>query len=122
MSGPPKPEVFADTIRAIWLPIAFAAGLVFLLQPAVKAFERLRIPRVVGTLLAFLILLALILATVALVLPTGLVQSSELAENLCEFPYQFSMLGYWRWISMDWHSDCCFIGQAMEERCHEIHS
>ena len=74
--------IIADSIRVIWLPVAFAAGLVFLLQPAVKTFERLRIPRVVGTILAFLVLLALILATVALVLPTVRDQAAELAEKL----------------------------------------
>jgi predicted PurR-regulated permease PerM len=68
----------------IWLPIAFGAGLVFLLEPAVRSFERLRIPRVVGSILAFVVLAALILATVALVLPTVREQVVDFAERLPE--------------------------------------
>ena len=74
--------IIADSVRVIWLPVAFSAGLVFLLEPAVRTFERMRIPRVVGTLLSFIILLALILATVALVLPTVREQAAELAQKL----------------------------------------
>jgi predicted PurR-regulated permease PerM len=60
----------ADSIRVIWLPVAFAFGLVFILEPAVKVFERVRIPRVIGSILAFLVLLALIVASGALLFPT----------------------------------------------------
>lgn len=74
--------VIADAVRVIWLPIAFGAALVFLLQPVVRAFERIRIPRVVGSILAFLVLAALILAAVALLLPTIREQASELAQRL----------------------------------------
>ncbi|MFZ0015322.1 MAG: hypothetical protein WAL25_14540, partial [Acidimicrobiia bacterium] len=62
--------LIAEAIRVIWLPIAFGAGLVFLLEPMVKMFERLRFPRLVGALLAMLILLAVIVAIGALVWPT----------------------------------------------------
>ena len=72
----------ADSIRVIWLPVAFGAGLVFLLEPAVKGFERIRVPRWLGTILSFLVLLALILAAVALVLPTVREQAGELATKL----------------------------------------
>lgn len=66
----------------IWLPIAFAAGLVFLLEPAVKAFERLRIPRIPAAILAFVLLAALIVAVLALVFPTVRAQAVELAQSL----------------------------------------
>lgn len=74
--------VVAESIRIIWLPIVFAAGLVFLLEPAVKAFERIRLPRPVGAGLALVGLLALIAATVALIFPTIQQQAVEFAEQL----------------------------------------
>ena len=76
--------IIADAIRVIWLPIAFAAGLVFILQPAVNAFERLRVPRWLGSILAFIVLAALVLAAVALLLPTVRQQAGELAARLPE--------------------------------------
>ena len=72
----------AGSIRVIWLPIAFAAGLVFLLEPAVGAFERIRIPRVAGSILAFLGLAALIVAATALVFPLVQEQAVEFAQQL----------------------------------------
>lgn len=74
--------VVAESIRVIWLPIVFAAGLVFLLDPAVKAFERIRIPRPVGAILALLGLIALVVATFALIFPTIQEQAVEFAEQL----------------------------------------
>jgi len=72
----------ADSIRVIWLPVAFAFGLVFLLEPAVKVFERLRIPRALGAILAFLVLVALIVAGVALLFPTISDQAVAFASQL----------------------------------------
>lgn len=74
--------VIAESIRIIWLPIVFAAGLVFLLDPAVKAFERIRLPRPVGAALALVGLIALIVATLALIFPTIQEQAVEFAEQL----------------------------------------
>jgi predicted PurR-regulated permease PerM len=72
----------AGSVRVIWLPIAFGAGLVFLLEPVVRAYERLRLPRIVAAVLAMLSLIAFILAVVALVLPTIREQAAELGERL----------------------------------------
>ncbi|HUF14642.1 MAG TPA: AI-2E family transporter [Acidimicrobiia bacterium] len=72
----------AESIRIIWLPIAFAAGIVFLLEPAVKVFERLHLPRFVGAILAFLVMVAVIVAISALVWPTVQAQGVELIEQL----------------------------------------
>jgi predicted PurR-regulated permease PerM len=66
----------------IWLPIAFGAGLVFLLEPVVRAFQRMRFPRPIAAILAMIALLAFILAVVALVLPTIREQAAELGERL----------------------------------------
>ena len=74
--------IIGEAIRVIWLPLAFAAGLVFLLEPAVKVFERLRIPRIVGSILAFLVLVAVIVAVGALVWPTVQTQGAELIRQL----------------------------------------
>jgi len=74
--------IIAGSIRVIWLPIAFAAGLVFLLEPMVRVFQRIRLPRVVSVIFAFLVVVALILAVVALILPTIRVQAQEVGEQL----------------------------------------
>ncbi len=72
----------AGQVRVIWMPIAFGAGLVFLLEPAVKALERARVPRLLGVFVAFLAFVAVILAGVALVLPTLRDQAVELVQQL----------------------------------------
>jgi predicted PurR-regulated permease PerM len=72
----------AGSIRVIWLPIAFGAGLVFLLEPMVRMFERLRMPRVVAVIISFLIVAVLLVAVAALVLPTIRVQAAELGKQL----------------------------------------
>lgn len=72
----------ADSIRVIWLPVVFAFGLVFLLEPAVKVFERLRIPRVVGSILAFMVLVALLVAAGALLFPAISDQAVAFASQL----------------------------------------
>ena len=59
--------ILADSVRIIWLPIAFAAGLVLLLEPAVEVFERFHIPRIAGTILSFLILAASIVVAITLI-------------------------------------------------------
>lgn len=74
--------IVGEAIRVIWLPLAFAAGLVFLLEPAVKVFERLRIPRLVGAILSFLVLLAVIVAVGALVWPTVQDQGAQFITQL----------------------------------------
>lgn len=76
--------IVAESIRVIWLPVAFAAGLVFLLEPAVKSFERIRISRLFGSVLAMLGLIALVVATVSLIFPTIQEQAVEFAEQLPE--------------------------------------
>ena len=74
--------IIAEAVRVIWLPIAFAAGIVFLLEPAVKMFERLRLPRLVGALLALFVMIAVIVALGALVWPTVQSQGTELIQQL----------------------------------------
>ena len=72
----------ASQVRVIWLPIAFAAGLVFLLEPAVAAMERARIARPIAVFIAFIALIALVLATIALVYPILREQADQLVSQL----------------------------------------
>ncbi len=74
----------ADTVRVIWLPMAFALGLVFLLDPSVRWLERRGVSRLVGTFLAFLGMMAIVFALVALVAPTVREQVIEFVERLPE--------------------------------------
>lgn len=74
--------IIAGSIRVIWLPIAFGAGIVFLLEPVVRVFERMRMPRPVAAVLALLALIAMVLAIFFLVLPTIRQQAAEVGERL----------------------------------------
>ena len=74
--------IIAGSIRVIWLPIAFGAGIVFLLEPVVRVFERMRSPRPVAAILALLSLIALVLAVFFLVLPTVRDQAAEVGQRL----------------------------------------
>lgn len=90
--------IIGEAIRVIWLPLAFAAGLVFLLEPAVKVFERLRIPRIVGSILAFLVLLTVVGAVGALVWPTVQTQGAELIRQLPDL--YVSVVGWLRQVAV----------------------
>lgn len=74
--------MIADAVRVIWMPVALGAGIMFVLEPVVKVFERLRLPRFWAVILAFSALLALVVAGVALVLPALRDQSGELVADL----------------------------------------
>jgi predicted PurR-regulated permease PerM len=74
--------IIGEAVRVIWLPLAFAAGLVFLLEPVVRVFDRLRLPRPVGAVLSFLVLLAVVVAVGALVWPTVQAQGADLILQL----------------------------------------
>lgn len=72
----------ADSVRVIWLPLAFGAGLVFLLEPLVRVFERTRLARVPAAVFSMLVLAAVILAVFALVYPVVRDQAIEFAAQL----------------------------------------
>jgi predicted PurR-regulated permease PerM len=74
----------AESIRVIWLPLAFAAGLVFLLEPTVRAFDRMGFRRVFSAIFALIALAGLIVAIVVLVLPTIREQAAEFIGDLPE--------------------------------------
>ncbi len=72
----------AVQIRIIWLPLAFAGGLVLLLDPIVSGLERRRIHRAIGTTVAFLLVAAIVVALVSIVVPVVERQSSDFAQQL----------------------------------------
>ncbi len=72
----------ADSVRIIWLPLAFAGGLTLLLNPIVNALERVRIPRLVGTVFAFLVASSVIAAAIVLLVPAVREQASAFAIQL----------------------------------------
>jgi predicted PurR-regulated permease PerM len=74
--------VVADSVRIIWLPLAFAGGLTLLLNPVVDALERVRIPRLLGTIFAFLVAASVIAATVVLLIPALQEQGTDFAAQL----------------------------------------
>ncbi len=74
--------IIGEAVRVIWLPLAFGAGLVFLLEPVVRVFDRLRVPRPIGAVLSFLVLTAVVVAVGALVWPTVQEQGAELILQL----------------------------------------
>lgn len=76
--------IIADSIRVIWLPIAFGAGLVFFLEPTVRAFDRIGFRRVFSAIFALIALLGLIIAVVVLVLPTIREQATDFVQRLPE--------------------------------------
>ena len=74
--------IVGEAVRVIWLPLAFGAGMVFLLEPVVRVFDRLRVPRPIGAVLSFLVLVAVVVAVGALVWPTVQEQGAELILQL----------------------------------------
>lgn len=67
----------AARVRIIWMPLVFAGGLVILLDPIVRALERIAVPRALGTLFGFVVVGAVIAAIGFLVVPTVRLQATE---------------------------------------------
>jgi predicted PurR-regulated permease PerM len=72
----------ADSVRIIWLPLAFAGGFVLLLNPAVNGLQRRGVPRSIGTFIAFLVLVGLVVASGFLFIPVIQEQAAEFATSL----------------------------------------
>lgn len=72
----------ASQVRIIWLPLLFAAGLVVIIDPIVRALERIAIPRVLGVLFGFIVLAAVLVAVGFLVVPAVRFQASEFGVAL----------------------------------------
>ena len=105
----------AASVRVIWLPMAFAFGLVLLLEPSVRWLERRGLHRIVATFLSFLGLVALLVAIAAVVYPTVQSQITDFAQRLPEL-YE----GFLTWAGdlvgrFGWDLDDLLGGAAIEE-------
>jgi predicted PurR-regulated permease PerM len=74
--------IIADSVRVIWMPVALGAGIMFVLEPVVKVFQRIGLPRSWAVIVSFTALLSLVVAGIALVFPTLRGQSGELVADL----------------------------------------
>lgn len=72
----------AGQIRIIWLPLVLALGIVYLLNPLVTGLERLRLPRILGTTIAYLVTAALLVLIGSFVAPAIGEQASSLSDQL----------------------------------------
>lgn len=72
----------AAQVKIIWLPLAFAGGLVIILNPIVRALRRVAIPQVISVLFAFVVLGAFVTAIGYLVVPTIQEQSTDFGTQL----------------------------------------
>ncbi|MEX0756875.1 MAG: AI-2E family transporter, partial [Acidimicrobiia bacterium] len=72
----------ANQVRIIWLPLVFAVGLVIILDPIATAIERAGIPRVVGTVFAFVVFAGFLVAIGFLAVPTIQTQAADFGQRL----------------------------------------
>lgn len=72
----------AAEVRIIWLPLAFAGGIVILLDPIVRALERIHIHRALGSFIAYLLGAGLLVAAGFLVVPPIRQQAAEFGASL----------------------------------------
>ena len=67
--------------RIILAPLFLAMVVVFILNPFVSMLERMRIHRILGTTLGFVIIIAALVAAVALVIPSIVEQGQMFASD-----------------------------------------
>jgi len=73
---------FAGRVRIIWLPLVFAGGIVILLNPLVRVFQRLRFPRVVAVISAYLVAGSVLVAVGSLLVPAIREQFQDFSGQL----------------------------------------
>lgn len=72
----------ANEVRIIWLPLVFAAGLVIVLDPITSSLQRAGIPRLVGTIFAFVVFTGFLVAVGFLAVPTIQSQAADFGARL----------------------------------------
>ena len=72
----------ANQVRIIWLPLVFAAGLVIILDPITTALQRAGVPRVLGTVFAFVVFIGFLVAIGFLAVPTIQEQAADFGTRL----------------------------------------
>lgn len=70
------------SIRVVWPPLILAGAIVFLLNPAVTALQRRRVPRVAGTILAYLAFFVGVGLLGLIVAPLAADQTEDLGAEL----------------------------------------
>lgn len=68
-------------VRVVWPPLILAGAIVFLLNPAVTALQRRRIPRALGTGITYLTMLGVVVGIGFLLAPQVRTQWDELADD-----------------------------------------
>ncbi|HSJ28104.1 MAG TPA: AI-2E family transporter [Acidimicrobiia bacterium] len=72
----------ANQVRIIWLPLVFAVGLVIILDPIASSLQRAGIPRLVGTVFAFVVFTGFLVAIGFLAVPTVQEQAADFGKRL----------------------------------------
>jgi predicted PurR-regulated permease PerM len=72
----------ANQVRIIWLPLVFAVGLVIILDPIASSLQRAGIPRIVGTVFAFVVFTGFLVAIGFLAVPTIQEQAADFGKRL----------------------------------------
>lgn len=77
-------RVFAPVFGVVIAPLLWAVVIVYLLDPVVSALARAGLPRFLGTLLAYVLTIALVVVPVVLALPSLAAQASAAFEQAPE--------------------------------------
>lgn len=72
----------ANEVRIIWLPLVFAAGLVIVLDPIASSLQRAGIPRLIGTVFAFVVFVGFVTAIGFLAVPTIQTQAADFGARV----------------------------------------
>lgn len=75
----------ASQVRIIWLPLIFAVGLVIILDPITTSLERVGVPRLLGTIFAFVAFAGFVVAAGFLAVPTIQTQAADFGQRLPVF-------------------------------------
>lgn len=73
-----------EKIRVIWLPVVFATGIVVILNPLVTFLRGLRLPRVLGATVAYVLSVAVLIALGSALSVPVVQQAEEFADRLPE--------------------------------------
>ena len=73
-----------EKVRIIWLPVVFAIGIVVILNPLVTFLQHLRLPRVLGATVAYVLSLVVLIALGSALSVPVVQQAEEFADRLPE--------------------------------------
>ncbi len=80
-------------VRDVFPPLVLALALIFLLNPAVSALERRGVPRLLGTLAAYLLFLSFLFVAGFLLIPSVVNQLQDLVQRLPELGQRVTRWG-----------------------------